>query len=833
MKKLLFLLVLIPCVLFGQITIQNSANNITIVKNSELFNVFEKGQIANIRLDGQDTRIVFDYQGKYYSILYSEVDSPVTSDINDLFDTLLVYKRSSISLVFADGTELKQLNGKAQTFSHPYGYEIAEGNIPDHSAIYKFGSNPDVGTSVETIWSLGGLYPWADVSAAAGNVKISSSSDFDGGISQVETATVGASTVTTSGDADVIVTSAGMSGSPKTINVAVFEGTLQIETQTIVGTVTTSGNASLVVTGSLVSGSPLTIPFAVVEGTLQIETATAAGTVTTSGDADVIVTSDGMTNSPKTINVAVVQGTAQVETQTIVGTIDSDGAGDINVIVTGALVSGSPLTIPVTVANDDTDEQVAAKVQTALAISAITDNYSISGATTDIILTADAVAADDATLNIAYDNGTATGLTPNATSVNTIGGVAQDLANSIAAKIRAALIADADVGHPTTGKFTITGETDAIILTAKDLTVTDDATLNVNIADGTSTGVTTAATSADTEAGVIQDTDILVGGKARTALGIAAITDNYTVSGSGADMIMTADAKAADDATLNIEIANGTAAGLTPNATSVDTEAGVAQDVTNTVAAKIRAALIADVAVGHPTTGKFTITGTGAEIILTQNAPALADDGTLNVNIADGTSVGVATSASSANTTSGVVASGALTCTIYGLSSVDSTELSESITLAGQTAVVSSGSYYRVNRIIVNTAGSGLVNAGVIYVGTGSISSGVPAVKWASAPVGETQTLQAVWTVPKDKTFYMTSFTVSTDSNKGTIVNMYTRPDDGGVFNIKNRTFIFSAPMTHAFEFPLVLTGGTDIDCRGKGTASGGGISFTFEGWYE
>jgi len=62
-------------------------------------------------------------------------------------------------------------------------------------------------------------------------------------------------------------------------------------------------------------------------GMLQVETATCAGTIA---------------------------GINQVETATIVGTIGVAGAGDIDVIITGALVTGSPLTIPVAVANDDT-----------------------------------------------------------------------------------------------------------------------------------------------------------------------------------------------------------------------------------------------------------------------------------------------------------------------------------------------------------------------------------------------------------------------------------------------------------------------------------------------
>jgi len=41
-----------------------------------------------------------------------------------------------------------------------FALEVAKGNIPNHSGVNKFGFNDAVGTSFETIWYEGGLYPW-------------------------------------------------------------------------------------------------------------------------------------------------------------------------------------------------------------------------------------------------------------------------------------------------------------------------------------------------------------------------------------------------------------------------------------------------------------------------------------------------------------------------------------------------------------------------------------------------------------------------------------------------------------------------------------------------
>ena len=78
--------------------------------------------------------------------------------------------------------------------------------------------------------------------------------------------------------------------------------------------------------------------------------------------------------------------------------------------------------------------------------------------------------------------------------------VENDNASAIALAIRTALAADAAV----IAKFTVSGATDKVILTAK-TPLANDTSLNIAIAGGTSVGVTTAASSANTTAGVPYD----------------------------------------------------------------------------------------------------------------------------------------------------------------------------------------------------------------------------------------------------------------------------------------------------------------------------------------
>ena len=54
----------------------------------------------------------------------------------------------------------KMVNGKQRVSSMPYLYDIAEGNVTDHTPFTKLGYNADVGATEEDIWTIGGTYPW-------------------------------------------------------------------------------------------------------------------------------------------------------------------------------------------------------------------------------------------------------------------------------------------------------------------------------------------------------------------------------------------------------------------------------------------------------------------------------------------------------------------------------------------------------------------------------------------------------------------------------------------------------------------------------------------------
>ena len=118
-----------------------------------------------------------------------------------------------------------------------------------------------------------------------------------------------------------------------------------------------------------------------------------------------------------------VNGTKQVESLVVSGTVTT--AGNASLTITAAGLSGSPKTLSVAVAQNDSAAVVAQKVREALSVdSAVAAFFDISGVGTAVILTRKIAAANDSTLNSAIANGTCVGLSAVPVSSDTTPGVA-------------------------------------------------------------------------------------------------------------------------------------------------------------------------------------------------------------------------------------------------------------------------------------------------------------------------------------------------------------------------------------------------------------------------
>jgi hypothetical protein len=176
---------------------------------------------------------------------------------------------------------------------------------------------------------------------------------------------------------------------------------------------------------------------------------------------------------------------------------------------------------------------------------------------------------------------------------------------------------------------------------------------------------------------------------------------------------------------------------------------------------------------------------------------------------------------SSDNTADVLAGTGAQKITIEGLDA-NYLEVSEVVDMNGNTAVNTTNSYLRVNRVFVSQAGSGLLNAGDIYLSTGAQTAGVPndaTTIRAKITVGSSESIAAIYTVPAATTAYLSDFRASSAAAINITIDLRIRAS-GGAWLLKDRFAINNNTIVSPFEYPLEIAAQTDIEVQGD-AASG------------
>jgi hypothetical protein len=184
-------------------------------------------------------------------------------------------------------------------------------------------------------------------------------------------------------------------------------------------------------------------------------------------------------------------------------------------------------------------------------------------------------------------------------------------------------------------------------------------------------------------------------------------------------------------------------------------------------------------------------------------------------------------SSSSADDTA--AGTGARTVRVEGLDAAYAL-VSETASMNGQTGVTLTNQYLRVNRITVLTAGSGGTSGGSIYVGTGTVTTGVPAVILNRTGSSSNESESAFYTVPDGYSAYITRWTMSS-ANAGPTADIATRfvlrvRPFGGVFGYKA---VYNLPGNGIYEceaaFPLPLPEKTDLEIMSLTSADSAYVS--------
>ena len=160
--------------------------------------------------------------------------------------------------------------------------------------------------------------------------------------------------------------------------------------------------------------------------------------------------------------------------------------------------------------------------------------------------------------------------------------------------------------------------------------------------------------------------------------------------------------------------------------------------------------------------------------------------------------------AMTATSASGATDSG-VKITISGLDS-DYAEITEEVTLNASGTATTSGTFLRVFRAYVSgdTAPAGNVNI------TNS------SVTYARVTAGENQTLMAVYTVPANKTLYVTQgvATHGTDTSGAYMTVRFVVRNPGGVFRTQVKVDLIGNEIIFPFNQPLAIPEKSDVEVR-------------------
>jgi len=184
-------------------------------------------------------------------------------------------------------------------------------------------------------------------------------------------------------------------------------------------------------------------------------------------------------------------------------------------------------------------------------------------------------------------------------------------------------------------------------------------------------------------------------------------------------------------------------------------------------------------------------------------------------------------SSSSANDTS--AGTGARTVVIQGLDG-SYNEVSETVTLAGQTAVLTTTLFLRVNYMYVATAGSSNSAEGDIYIGTGTVTAGVPATPYNIIKYDYNNTTSGFFTIPAGYTGYLSQGLFSAGQASGS-TQVQGRLLAIGADNIRRTaaiTTLNNGVADYTFEYPLAIPEKTTVEATAIGSANNNACSSMF-----
>ena len=156
--------------------------------------------------------------------------------------------------------------------------------------------------------------------------------------------------------------------------------------------------------------------------------------------------------------------------------------------------------------------------------------------------------------------------------------------------------------------------------------------------------------------------------------------------------------------------------------------------------------------------------------------------------------------------------------------------VSETVTLNGQTAVNTTNSYLYVNSFYVVTVGSGGANAGNINAGTGTVTSGVPAVLYDIIATGYNNRTTGHYCVPAGYTGYMTNGLFSAGQASGTtaVTGFLKQHGPDGILRVGAVATVNNSAAVFPFDPAFSIAEKTCVGATAVGAAANNAVSSYF-----
>ena len=185
---------------------------------------------------------------------------------------------------------------------------------------------------------------------------------------------------------------------------------------------------------------------------------------------------------------------------------------------------------------------------------------------------------------------------------------------------------------------------------------------------------------------------------------------------------------------------------------------------------------------------------------------------------------------SSSSTDDAAAGTGARTVIINGLDG-DHNEVSETVTLNGQTAVTTTKTYTHINSMTVATVGSGGKNAGIIYIGSGTVTTGVPANIFNLVYTGFNASTSAHYTIPAGYTGYIVNGAISSGQTGGSnaIVGKLIFIDANEIPRVGAVNSLNNGIANYDFKLPIPVMEKTTVEARAYGSSTNNMVSAFFQ----